>query len=119
MASEQTGDQQAPSPPSGFSEMVLERYRKIKEHAETYPSVWASYIAVYGGFGLWFIYRWTKLRRTEDRVRAIHQSLREKRERANSASSDQSTLPPPTSVEEIPPPAAPSEKAPSSNKAPK
>ncbi|KAK4785681.1 hypothetical protein SAY86_002370 [Trapa natans] len=77
MSSEQNGDQQAPSPSvSGLKAAVEEQYRRIKENAETYPYVWASYIVVYGGFGLWLTYRWSKLRRTEDRVRALQEKLR-------------------------------------------
>ncbi|CAL0304519.1 unnamed protein product [Lupinus luteus] len=35
-----------------LKDSVEKRYLKIKEHAETYPYVWASYIVVYGGFAL-------------------------------------------------------------------
>ncbi|KAK4764194.1 hypothetical protein SAY87_013632 [Trapa incisa] len=77
MSSEQNGDQQAPNPSaSGLKAAVEEQYKRIKENAETYPYVWASYIVVYGGFGLWMTYRWRKLRRTEDRVRALQEKLR-------------------------------------------
>nr|GMD65761.1 50S ribosomal protein L27, chloroplastic [Ipomoea batatas] len=55
---------------------IQEQYSKIKENAETYPYVWGSYIVVYGGFGLWFAYRWRKLRKTEDRVRGLQEQLR-------------------------------------------
>ncbi|KAJ0092069.1 hypothetical protein Patl1_26073 [Pistacia atlantica] len=71
--------------------MAEEQYRKIKEHAETYPYVWASYIVVYGGFALWTTYRWRKLRKTEDRVRALHERLQKivkNRESASSTTSD-------------------------------
>jgi hypothetical protein len=54
-----------------------QRYQKIKEHAETYPYVWGSYIVVYGGFGLWTAYRWRKLRRTENSVRTLQERLRQ------------------------------------------
>ncbi|KAJ8762938.1 hypothetical protein K2173_023067 [Erythroxylum novogranatense] len=83
-------DQRTANVPSGLTENVLDRYRKLKEHAETYPYVWASYIVVYGGLGLWFTYRWRKLRKTEDRVRALQEQLcqlAENEEHANSASS--------------------------------
>ncbi|CAN4085576.1 unnamed protein product [Withania somnifera] len=55
---------------------MQEQYQKIKENAETYPYVWGSYIVVYGGFGLWFAYRWRRLRKTEDRVRVLQDRLR-------------------------------------------
>ncbi|ERN13575.1 uncharacterized protein LOC18441859 [Amborella trichopoda] len=55
---------------------VEERYKKIREHAETYPYLWASYIVVYGGLGVYLTYRWTKLRRTEARVRVLQERLR-------------------------------------------
>ncbi|KAJ4977603.1 hypothetical protein NE237_008383 [Protea cynaroides] len=74
--------------PSDWKGKVEEQYWKIREHAETYPYVWASYIVVYGGLALWTTYRWRKLRKTEDRVRALQQRLRklvEAEESANSA----------------------------------
>ncbi|KAL1324486.1 hypothetical protein HN51_034677 [Arachis hypogaea] len=55
---------------------LQKQYLKIKENAETYPYVWASYIVVYGGFGLWTAYRWKKLRKTEDRVKNLQEKLR-------------------------------------------
>ncbi|KAL1324490.1 hypothetical protein HN51_034685 [Arachis hypogaea] len=55
---------------------LQKQYFKIKENAETYPYVWASYIVVYGGFGLWTAYRWKKLRKTEDRVKNLQEKLR-------------------------------------------
>ncbi|GAB2220191.1 hypothetical protein Droror1_Dr00007834 [Drosera rotundifolia] len=61
----------------GWGGAIEERYRKLKENAEAYPYVWASYIVVYGGFGLWFAYRWRKLRKTENRVRALQARLKE------------------------------------------
>lgn len=91
MASEQTGDRQAASPsPSGWKALE-EQYRKIKENAETYPYVWASYILVYGGFGLWMTYRWRKLRRTEDRVRVLQEKLRKIVEAEQSAKASASS----------------------------
>ncbi|XP_043723390.1 uncharacterized protein LOC122670534 [Telopea speciosissima] len=74
--------------PAELKGKVEEQYRKIREHAETYPYVWASYIFVYGGLALWTTYRWRKLRKTEDRVRALQERLRklvEAEESANSA----------------------------------
>lgn len=69
-------NQQQPSPsaadPVGW---VEHHYRRLKENAETYPYVWASYAVVYVGFGLWTTYRWRKLRRTEDRVRVLQARL--------------------------------------------
>ncbi|XP_062174896.1 uncharacterized protein LOC133880046 [Alnus glutinosa] len=102
MATPQNGeeeDQQATHAPAvGWRAMLEERYQKTKEHAETYPYVWASYIVVYGGFGLWLTYRWRKLRKTEDRVRVLQERLRklvEAEESTNFA----------TSVKKAPPPA--------------
>ncbi|KAF4368472.1 hypothetical protein F8388_018596 [Cannabis sativa] len=60
----------------GWSGMLVNQYRKIKENAETYPYVWGSYIVVYGGFTLYMAYRWRKLRKTEDRVRVLQERLR-------------------------------------------
>ncbi|KAK4424866.1 hypothetical protein Salat_1680200 [Sesamum alatum] len=72
-----TDNQQEPTPTAiGWGGKIEEQYRKLKEHAETYPYVWSSYILVYGGFGLWLAYRWRKLRRTEDRVRVLQERLR-------------------------------------------
>ncbi|KAL5581992.1 hypothetical protein UlMin_014434 [Ulmus minor] len=81
----------------GLRGMLEEQYRKAKENAETYPYVWASYIVVYGGFGLWTAYRWRKLRKTEDRVRAKQEILRklvEAEESAKSSSSSSVNKPP-------------------------
>ncbi|KAF3640886.1 putative anaphase-promoting complex subunit 7-like [Capsicum annuum] len=61
---------------SNWAGKIQEQYQKIKENAETYPYVWGSYIVVYGGFGLWFAYRWRRLRKTEDRVRVLQERLR-------------------------------------------
>ncbi|KAJ1438982.1 hypothetical protein SESBI_02757 [Sesbania bispinosa] len=77
-----------PSAAVGLKDSLERQYQKIKEHAETYPYVWASYIVVYGGFALWTAYRWRKLRKTEDRVRTLQERLRklvEAEESANSA----------------------------------
>ncbi|KAE8666337.1 proline-rich receptor-like protein kinase PERK2-like isoform X1 [Hibiscus syriacus] len=79
------------NPLTSISELVQERYRKIKEHAETYPYVWASYTLVYGGLALWTIYRYRKLRKTEDRVRALQGRLRKLVENEESANSDLAT----------------------------
>ncbi|CAA0829080.1 Unknown protein [Striga hermonthica] len=62
--------------PIGLGAKIEGQYRKMKEHAETYPYVWGSYILVYGGLGLWLTYRWRKLRKTEDRVRVLQDRLR-------------------------------------------
>ncbi|XP_019465052.1 PREDICTED: uncharacterized protein LOC109363294 isoform X1 [Lupinus angustifolius] len=59
-----------------LKDSLVQQYLKIKEHAETYPYVWASYIVVYGGFALWTGYRWRKLRRTEASVRNLQERLR-------------------------------------------
>ncbi|KAL6840277.1 hypothetical protein ACP4OV_030087 [Aristida adscensionis] len=60
----------------GVIARLEEQWRKTKEHAETYPYVWGSYILVYGGLGAYLTWRWRKLRRTEDRVRALQERLR-------------------------------------------
>ncbi|KAK1417127.1 hypothetical protein QVD17_26249 [Tagetes erecta] len=70
----------------GFKNAVFEQYRKAKENAEAYPYVWASYLIVYGGFGLWVTYRYKKLRNTEDRVRTLQERLRAIRQEQDSTS---------------------------------
>ncbi|KAL6530045.1 hypothetical protein OROMI_028690 [Orobanche minor] len=70
------GPQEAVPVAIGLGGKIGGQYRKIKEHAETYPYVWGSYILVYGGLGLWLTYRWRKLRKTEDRVRILQERLR-------------------------------------------
>lgn len=81
MASEQNegAEQATNNTPAvvSWTGMIEERYKKMKAHAEAYPYVWGSYLVVYGGFGLWFTYRWRRLRRTEDRVRGLQKRLRE------------------------------------------
>ncbi|KAJ9146569.1 hypothetical protein P3X46_028815 [Hevea brasiliensis] len=82
--------------PHGLREMVEEQYKKIRENAETYPYVWASYIVVYGGFALWTTYRWRKLRKTEDRVRALQERLRKLVDSQDSATSSTLEKAPPS-----------------------
>jgi hypothetical protein len=60
----------------GVIAKLEEEWRKKKEHAQTYPYVWGSYILVYGGLGAYLAWRWHKLRRTEDRVRLLQDRLR-------------------------------------------
>lgn len=75
MSSEDGGDRQKETPVS-WMQRTEERFRSIKEHAETFPYVWASYVVIYGGLGAYMAYRWRKLRKTEDRVRALQEELR-------------------------------------------
>ncbi|KAK7338930.1 hypothetical protein VNO77_19564 [Canavalia gladiata] len=88
-ATSSTPSDQVGSDPStmGLKDSLEKQYLKIKEHAETYPYVWASYIVVYGGFALWTAYRWRKLRKTEDRVRTLQERLRKLVEEEESAKS--------------------------------
>ncbi|XP_078181238.1 uncharacterized protein LOC144574996 [Carex rostrata] len=66
-----------PSEPSvGLADKLQEQWRRTKEHAETYPYVWGSYILVYSGLGAYLTWRWRKLRRTEDRVRVLQERLK-------------------------------------------
>lgn len=78
-------EQEAKPVPIGWLQKIEEQYRKTKEHAEAYPYVWASYILVYGGFGLWLTYRWRVLRNTEDRVRALQEKIRKQNAEASSS----------------------------------
>ncbi|KAJ4798473.1 transmembrane protein [Rhynchospora pubera] len=68
----------APAEPAvvGLVDRLQEQWHKTKEHAETYPYVWGSYILVYSGLGAYLTWRWRKLRRTEDRVRALQERLK-------------------------------------------
>ncbi|MED6209734.1 hypothetical protein PIB30_057648 [Stylosanthes scabra] len=85
---ENTEDQVVSASSNGnLIDSLEKQYLKIKEHAETYPYVWASYIVVYGGLGLWTAYRWRKLRKTEDRVRNLQAHLRKLVEAEESATS--------------------------------
>ncbi|KAF5175943.1 Transmembrane protein [Thalictrum thalictroides] len=84
------------NPVMKMKEKVEDEYKKIREHAETYPYVWASYIFVYGGLALWGTYRWRKLRNTEARVRVLQEKLRKivQAEETASSSSSSSTAKP-------------------------
>lgn len=53
-----------------------DQFHRSAEHAETYPYVWASYAVVWGGLAIYTTYKWRKLRRMEDRVRALQQKLK-------------------------------------------
>ncbi|XP_034705918.1 uncharacterized protein LOC117929668 [Vitis riparia] len=99
MATQQQGEEdkqtQGPST-TGWRELIGLPYQKIKENVEANRYVWTAYVVVYGGFGLWLTYRWRKLRRTEDRVRALQERLRklaEAREQAASATSVEKAAP--------------------------
>ncbi|KAK9127801.1 hypothetical protein Syun_016598 [Stephania yunnanensis] len=72
----ETNAVESPTMALNWKDKLENRFRDLKEHAETYPYVWASYIVVYGGFAVWTTYRWRKLRKTEDRVRALQERLR-------------------------------------------
>lgn len=69
-AGEEGGEEDSRPAPKGWAAKIKEQWRTTKEHAETYPYVWASYIVVYGGLGVYATYKWRKLRRMEDRVEA-------------------------------------------------
>ncbi|CAO2195343.1 unnamed protein product [Urochloa humidicola] len=81
----------------GVIAALEEQWRKAKEHAETYPYVWGSYILVYGGLGAYLAWRWGKLRRAEDRVRILQDRLRKiaAAEVSQAASGSASTAPTP------------------------
>ncbi|KAH0730559.1 hypothetical protein KY290_001558 [Solanum tuberosum] len=88
-------------PYTNWADKIQEQYQKIKENAETYPYVWGSYIVVYGGLGLWFTYRWRKLRKTENRVRVLQERLRklvEAEESVSSSSATTSKAPPSSNI---------------------
>ncbi|KAF5745105.1 hypothetical protein HS088_TW07G00686 [Tripterygium wilfordii] len=103
MATEQKEDDQQVTSSHAVSlrGKVEECYKKIKENAETYPYVWASYITVYGGFSLWLAYRWRKLRKTEDRVKILQERLRKLKESEVSASSAAAVEKAPPSTDKI------------------
>ncbi|MQM03047.1 hypothetical protein Taro_035819 [Colocasia esculenta] len=90
MATEQSDGAEGgppPAPGGGWMERVEDRWHKIREHAETYPYVWASYIFVYGGLGVYITWRWRKLRATEQRVRVLQEQLRKLVEAEEAAAS--------------------------------
>ncbi|XP_062208668.1 uncharacterized protein LOC133910172 [Phragmites australis] len=80
----------------GVIAKLEEQWRKTKEHAETYPYVWGSYILVYGGLGAYLTWRWRKLRRTEDRVRVLQERLRKLAAAEESQIASSSTAPTPS-----------------------
>ncbi|XP_042400548.1 uncharacterized protein LOC121990494 [Zingiber officinale] len=84
---------------AGWQGRVVGEWNRIKEHAETYPYLWGSYILVYGVLGSYLAYRWRKLRRTEDRVRVLQARLRklvEAEEASSGGSVPSSAAPKPT-----------------------
>ncbi|KAK4372561.1 hypothetical protein RND71_007945 [Anisodus tanguticus] len=83
---------------ANWADKIQDQYQKIKENAETYPYVWGSYIVVYGGFGLWFAYRWRKLFKSESRVRVLQERLRKlvQAEESTSSSSAATSKAPPS-----------------------
>ncbi|KAJ1286330.1 hypothetical protein BS78_03G345000 [Paspalum vaginatum] len=99
----------------GVIAKLEEQWQKTKEHAETYPYVWGSYILVYGGLGAYLAWRWRKLRRTEDRVRGLQERLRKlaaaEEAQAASGSASASTAPTPTPPPPHQPAAGPAKPA--------
>lgn len=89
---------------------LREQWRSTKEHAETYPYVWGSYILVYGGLGAYITWRWCKLRRTEDRIRALQARLRQLAAAEESQAASAATPPPPLQPPP-PPPTGPGKPA--------
>ncbi|PUZ47380.1 hypothetical protein GQ55_7G159900 [Panicum hallii var. hallii] len=87
----------------GVIAKLEEQWRKTKEHAETYPYVWGSYILVYVGLGAYLALRWRKLRRTEDRVRVLQDRLRKlaAAEESQAASGSASTAPTPPPPQQL------------------
>lgn len=55
---------------------IERQWQRSAEHAETHPYVWASYGVVWVGLAIYTTYKWRKLRRMEDRVRALQQKLK-------------------------------------------
>ena len=106
MAAAGDGQTQTPPPPEqvagaatggGVIAKLEEEWRKTKEHAQTYPYVWGSYILVYGGLGAYLAWRWRKLRRIEDRVRLLQDRLRKlsAAEESQAASASTASIPSP------------------------
>ncbi|XP_047056574.1 uncharacterized protein LOC124662825 [Lolium rigidum] len=109
MATPGDGEDAPPPPPAAGSGGSLiaklgEQWRSTKEHAETYPYVWGSYILVYGGLGAYISWRWIKLRRTEDRVRALQARLRQLAAAEESQAASTHPAPPPPPLQQQPPP---------------
>ncbi|PKU60095.1 hypothetical protein MA16_Dca020493 [Dendrobium catenatum] len=93
------GDERVGNTPAVWKEKMVREWQKIREHAETYPYVWGSYIVVYGSFGVYLTYRWRKLRRTEGRVRILQERLRklvEEEEAATASSGSGASIKPPS-----------------------
>ncbi|KAL0910822.1 hypothetical protein M5K25_018913 [Dendrobium thyrsiflorum] len=93
------GDERVGNTPAVWKEKMVREWQKIREHAETYPYVWGSYIVVYGSFGVYLTYRWRKLRRTEGRVRILQERLRklvEEEEAATASSGSGPAIKPPS-----------------------
>jgi hypothetical protein len=67
MEAAEGGQTQTPPPPpeqvagaatgGGVIAKLEEEWRKTKDHAQTYPYVWGSYILVYGGLGAYLAWR--------------------------------------------------------------
>jgi hypothetical protein len=115
MATPGDGEDAPPPPATGAGGSLIakvgEQWRKTKEHAETYPYVWGSYILVYGGLGAYITWRWCKLRRTEDRVRALQARLRQLAAAEESQAASASPTPPPPLQQQPPPTTGPGKPA--------
>ncbi|KAI3974760.1 hypothetical protein MKX01_037556 [Papaver californicum] len=67
--------------PTDWKGRVENKYLELKQHAEEYPYVWASYILVYGGFACWAV--------LQERLRKLVEA-----EEATASTSTSSVTPP-------------------------
>lgn len=72
---------------------LLEQATKIVNHMETYPYVWASYVVVFGGLGLYGAFAWRNMRLAEREVLRL-QSVLKAKSAQREAAADASKLDP-------------------------
>lgn len=65
------------SPRQSLIQTMEDRWQRTRDHFHSYPYVWASYIFVFGGLGLYTTHRWRALRKAEDELLRIQDRLKQ------------------------------------------
>ncbi|KAL2614024.1 hypothetical protein R1flu_025716 [Riccia fluitans] len=62
---------------SAVQSSIVDRFQKIRDHWDSYPYVWASYMVVFGGLGIYSAYRWRALRKVENELLKFQEKLKQ------------------------------------------
>ncbi|KAL3691017.1 hypothetical protein R1sor_004668 [Riccia sorocarpa] len=70
-------EEEKKEPESAVKSSIIDRFQQIKDHWESYPYVWASYMVVFGGLGIYSAYRWRALRKVENELLKYQEKLKQ------------------------------------------